>query len=224
MSEEFFRLGLIAHLSRSKSLRATARARPELLEGTLRLDALAGSDRSFLATMLHVLDNELLLVLHVEQEKGFDVRISGLTDNFQLHTLLAGAIIGTPVLGWVKGEAPSQRALAQCRDADPGPQGGEEVTGAFNLHNWTALQADGSLAGGHGQDASDHWIWNEGWPAEIVPFEGRRIVLLGPPPYIRGWRAGRQFRGMPGELLVEQRLDARATRAWLERLQRASRP
>ena len=125
MAEEFFRLGLIAHLSRSKGLRAAARAQPELLEGTLRLDLVAGSHRSFLATMLQILDDEPLLVLHVEQKKGFGVRISGIADNFQLHTLLAGAIIGRPEKGWVEGKAPSRRAVAECRDAKIDQRGGD---------------------------------------------------------------------------------------------------
>jgi hypothetical protein len=224
MAEEFFRLGLIAHLSRSKSLRAAARSEPGLLAGTLECDDIAGLPRSFLATMMHVLDDELLLVLHVQQRKGFDVRISGIADNFQLHTLLAGAIIGSPEKGCVEGEAPGPRALAECRDAPIDRRGGDNVTAAFNLFNWTALQPDGSLPEGQVSGAAAHWIWNEGWPAEIVPFAGRRIVLLGPPPYTRYWRAGRQFPGMVGELAVERILDAATVNDWLQRLMHAARP
>jgi hypothetical protein len=223
MSQEFFRLGLIAHLSRSKALRRAARSRPELLEETLRCDEVAGSYRSFLATMLRVLDDESLLVLHVAQRKGFDVRISGISDNFQLHTLLAGAVVGSPAEGFVSGEAPSLQAVTECRDATCDEQGGQPVTGAFNLCNWPALQPDGSLPEGQGSDASKHWIWNEGCPAEILPFEGRRVVLLGTPPYSRHWRAGRQFSGMPGELTVERVLDAAMVEDWLNRLARAAR-
>jgi hypothetical protein len=223
MSEEFFRLGLIAHHSRSKRLRQAARSRPEYLEKTLRLDEAACSYRSFLATMLQVLDNELLLVLHVELKKGFDVRISGISDNFQLHTLLEGAIIGPPAQGWVEGVAPSARAVAECRDASVDQRGGDNVTGAFNLWNWTGLQSDGALPEGHKKDVSAQWIWNEGCPAEIIPFQGRRIVLLGPPPYQRHWRAGRQFHGMPGELAVERTLDVATVCEWLDRLRKAPR-
>jgi hypothetical protein len=223
MSEEFFRLGLIAHLSRSKSLRKAARSQAQLREGALALDDLEGAHRSFLAAMLHVLDDEALLVLHVEQKKGFDVRISGIADNFQLHTLLAGAIIGRPEDGWVEGEAPSKRAVAECRDAVIGRGGGDNVTGAFNLFNWQALQPDGTLPDGTTREASEHWIWNEGWPAEIVPYEGRRVVLLGRPPYERYWRAGRQFFGMRGELTVEQVLDPATVESWLSRLARTSK-
>jgi hypothetical protein len=223
MSEEVFRLGLIAHLSRSKALRAAARARPELLAQTQAADAAAGLPYSFLTTMLRVLDDELLTVIHVGQRKGFDVRIAGLADNFQLHVLLAGALIGKPSDGWLDGERPSPRAVAECRDRPVGKAGGANVTGAFNLLNWTALQPDGTLANGSSEDPDVHWIWNEGCPADIVPFEGRRVVLLGPPPYSRHWRAGRQFDGMTGELEVERKLSTAEVAAWLARLQAAGR-
>jgi hypothetical protein len=173
--------------------------------------------------MLQVLDDEALLVIHVEQKKGYDVRISGLSDNFQLHTLLAGALIGSPSQGWLEGTAPSKRAVAECRDAAVAEGGGAQMTGAFNLCNWTALRPDGSLPDDTGA-ASNHWIWNEGYPAEIAPFEGRRIVLLGKPPYERLWRAGRQFCGMVGALTVERTLGTAEVKEWLNRLANAPRP
>src|SRR5262249_48531170 len=136
MSEEFFRLALIAHLSRSKDLRRAARSRPELLAQTLKADEVSGAHPSFLAIMLRVLDDEVLLVLHVLERKGFEVRISGIADNFQLHTLLAGAIIGLAARGLIAGRGPSPRAVAECRDARVEQRGGDNVTGAFNLCNW----------------------------------------------------------------------------------------
>jgi hypothetical protein len=224
MADQFFRLALIAHLARSKPLRAAARARPELLQQTQSADAAAEQPSSFLSTMLRVLDDEALTVLHPEQRRGYEVRISGIADNFQLHTLLGGALIGKPKDGWLTGEKPSKRAVAEFRDADIGAKGGAEITGPFNLLNWTGLRPDGSLSGGHAPDEVDHWIWNEGCPADIVPFEGRRLVLLGPPPYDRHWRAGRQFSGMPGELAVERTLPAAEVNAWLARLRSAPPP
>ena len=52
----------------------------------------------FLTRMLQVLDDEELLVLSPEPRVGFRVRIRGIGDNFQLHTLLAGSIIGPAVV------------------------------------------------------------------------------------------------------------------------------
>jgi hypothetical protein len=214
IGEESFRLGLIAHLSRSKDLRRAARVKPEILDQTLKADEAAGNYRSFLATMLQVLDDEPLLVLHVEERKGFDIRISGIADNFQLHTLLGGTIIGSPAKGLVTGQAPSKRAVEACRD---GNGADENATGAFNLWNWTGLQSDRCLPADQ-TEGSHHWIWNEGCPADIASFEGRRVVLLGPPPYLRHWSPGRIFPGMVGELTVERSLSQTEVEDWLHRL------
>ncbi|MES2298961.1 MAG: hypothetical protein V4582_18085 [Pseudomonadota bacterium] len=222
MGNENFRLGLISHLSRSTKLRRVAREQTQYLEGTRLADEAEGLDQSFLKIMLQVLEDEQLLVLHVEQGKGFEVRISGIADNFQLHTLLAGAIIGSPSGGMVAGEAPSKLAVAQCRDTAVGDGGGENVTGAFNLWNWDGIGTDGSLPSGTAN--SHHWIWGEGCPADIRPFEERRVVLLGHPPYKRQWVAGRSFSGMVGAMTVERLLSDVEVGNWLNRLAQAAHP
>lgn len=222
MADEYFRLGLIAHLSRSKKLRRAAREHAQFLEQTRIADEAAGLDRSYLEVMLQVLDDEQLVVLHVEQGKGFEIRISGIAGNFQLHTLLADALICATSEGMVTGEAPSDLAVAQCRDAEVSNGGGEHVTGAFNLWNWNGIQADGCLPSGHAD--SHHWISGEGCPADIYPFEERRVVLLGRPSYQRFWVAGRTFSGMSGEMTVERRLSDTEVESWLNRLAKAAHP
>jgi hypothetical protein len=64
MSEEFFRLGLIAHLSRSKPLRAAARFRPEQLQETRATDATERLLSRYPVTMLRGLDCESLMAVH----------------------------------------------------------------------------------------------------------------------------------------------------------------
>jgi len=46
--------------------------------------------------LIQVLDDEPLLVLDRPGSRGYEVTISGIGDNFQLHTLLAAALIGDP--------------------------------------------------------------------------------------------------------------------------------
>jgi arginine/lysine/ornithine decarboxylase len=118
--------------------------------------------------------------------------MSGLADNFQLHTLLADALVGG---GHIEGRAPSAEEVAVCRDAP----GQVPTTGSFNL----------VTPGGE-------WVWNEGTPADIPVVDGVRLLVLDPPPYERGWPAGRFFPGMTGALVLERVLDARETRGWLE--------
>ena len=177
-------------------------------------------DQSFLGAMLQVLDDEPLLVLHVQQRKGFEIRISGIVDNFQLHTLLAGTLIDPAAEGMLTGAAPGALAVAQCRDAEVGDSGGEHVIGAFNLWNWGGMQADATLP--DGLTGQEHWIWGEGCPADIRRFEDRRVILLGPASYQRGWHAGRAFSGMRGELALERQLSDADVAAWLDRLGKAA--
>ena len=119
--------------------------------------------------MLRVLDEEIL-VLHPETGRGWKVRVRGVSDNFQLHTLLADALIGDPEKGFLPGRRPDPRIVAAARDRPVDPAA-TLAEGAFNLMNWQALRPDRTLPAG--QDGSAHWIWNEGVPADIEGFEGR---------------------------------------------------
>jgi hypothetical protein len=141
---------------------------------------------------LLVLDDEPLVVLHRPTGTGYAMRMSGLGDNFQLHTLLAGVLIGA---GHVPGDAPSAQEVAVCRDAP----GQVPTTGAFNL----------VTPGGD-------WVWNEGTPSDIPVVDGVRLLVLDPPPYQRGWPAGRFFPRMTGDLVLDRVLDEAETRGWLE--------
>lgn len=176
--------------------------------------------------LTQVLEHEELVVLHPALQRGYRVRISGLADNFQLHTLLADALISDPSDGWLPGERPDPVVVAAAKDG-PCPRTREEnrafptATGAFNLWNWQGLQPDGSLPTGTAQ--SRFWIWNEGTPADIAAFEGTRIVLLGPPSYMRSWSAGRPFPGLAGRLEVLEIFTHEQTADWLARLAAAQR-
>lgn len=218
-------LAAIALLSRSPEGRARARADRALLAAARDLANEPGGppNAKFLSTMLHVLDGESLLVLHPESGRGFDVTTSGVADNFQLHTLLAAALVprGLP------GEAPPA-AVAACARGE-GPQMVEDeavvASGVFNLGHWTSIGPDGRLLQPEpGEAAHDLWIWNEGVPADIRVFEGRRVVVLGPPPYARQWHASRLFGELPASLEVTRELPAAEVQGWLARLGSAPRP
>ncbi|MCI0703996.1 MAG: hypothetical protein L0241_23300 [Planctomycetia bacterium] len=219
IAEQWFSLGTIAHLSQSKELRAITRSRAELLQLAEEVIAAAGHG-NFLTDILRVLDDERLIVLHPGEQKGYEVRISGIADNFQLHTLLADALIGEPGAGWLMGTKPDPAVVAQARDGEINER--LIATGPFNLWNWTGLQPDGALPSMRlGVDTirgTPDWIWNEGNPGDILPFEGVRVVLIGPPPYSRSWNACRRFPSMAGSLTVEQILAPDVVRGWLARI------
>ncbi|MEV5836214.1 hypothetical protein [Nocardia sp. NPDC052112] len=168
-----------------------------------RHDALGEvSDRwdKCLGYALIVLDDEPIIVLHRETGTGYTMRMTGIGDNFQLHTLLADALIGG---GHIPGEAPAAEAVAMCRDMP----GMVHTTGSFNL-----VAPDGS------------WIWNEGTPSDIPVVDGTRLLVLDPPPYPRTWPAGRFFPDMVGDLTLERVLTEAETAAWFQHVSPAKGP
>lgn len=167
--------------------------RAELLEALRTVGEASGHDFKCLHYALLVLDDEPLLVLHRPTGTGYALRMSGIGDNFQLHTLLADILVGG---GHLPGRAPSAQEAAVCRDAP----GQVPTTGSFNL----------VTPGGE-------WVWNEGTPTDIPVVDGVRLLVLDPPPYERGWPAGRFFPGMTGDLVLERVLDAAETRERLDR-------
>jgi hypothetical protein len=217
LAEREVRLSAIAHLSRSKAVRAEARALPPLLRASRALDECFSGAHGFLTKMLLVLDDEPLLVLHPGQSRGFLVTFGGIADNFTLNACILHHLTGD---GMILAPGLNRAEVAHAVSRPCGPDA-PVMTGAFNLWNWTAVRPDGSLPA---PGESGHWIWNEGVPADIAPFEGRRVVLLGPPAYERHWRAGLPFEGMLPEFAVERALSAEEVADWLRRLAAAPRP
>src|SRR5262249_33900397 len=97
-----FCLGAIAMLSRSVELRKHHSGDPRLLKRCGAVGDLIGPV-GFLWKMLQVIDDAELLVLDPDREQGWMVRIRGIADNFQLHTLLAGSLVGPAEEGFIPG-------------------------------------------------------------------------------------------------------------------------
>ena len=167
--------------------------RTSLLDAVRALQKASGHDFKCLHYALLVLDDEPLRVLHRPTGTGYLLRMTGIGDNFQLHTLLADVLVGG---GHVPGQAPAAQEAAVCRDAP----GQVPTTGAFNLVT-----------------PSGEWVWNEGTPTDIPVVDGVRVLVLDPAPYKRGWPAGRFFPGMTGDLVLERVLGADETGEWLGR-------
>ncbi|MBD0693524.1 hypothetical protein, partial [Streptomyces sp. CBMA123] len=144
-----------------------------------------------------VLDDEPLLVLDRPTGTGYLLRMSGLSDTFQLHTLLADVLIGG---GHLPGTPQDPEVVALARTESP--EGRRLIaTGAFNL-----VAPDGS------------WLWNEGTPSDIPVLDGVRTLVLEPLPYERSWSAGRFIEELPGDLRLERVLDRAETAERLARM------
>ncbi|MFF7550239.1 hypothetical protein ACFZCU_42450 [Streptomyces canus] len=186
----------LAVLCRSAEVRR--RHASAILPACRDLADLQRHDLKCLAYALAVLDDEPLVVLHRPTGTGFEVRIGGIGDNFQLHTLLAHVLIGG---GHVPGTAPSAQSVRLAMEPEPAQGRTQTIaTGAFELR-----APDGSQ------------IWNEGLPDDIPVVEGRRLLVLDEPAYQRSWNADRFFPHLPGTAELTRVLTAEETRIWFDR-------
>jgi hypothetical protein len=212
-----------AIITRSATQRALVRDNAQFMQAMYECPA--ASTLHCLHVALNLLENEKIVVLHPDLQRGYLIRISNIALNFELHTLLADALIGDPAQGWLPGQRPDPRVVAAAKDGPfpmPGDKGADSfphARGAFNLWNWQGLQANGKLPEGFGN--TEHWIWNEGQPVDIALFEQTRVILLGPAPYQRTWNAGRFFPNHNSELEVLEQLPEQQVNDWLARISAA---
>jgi hypothetical protein len=213
---DLFGRAAIAMLARSKIGRQAARQDGQFMGGLARL-APVQPLADWLGQLLAILDDEEILVLHPALGRGYQVSISGVVDNFQLHTLLAGALLGDPASGWLPGQPPAANVVAAAR--------GEPLTGknptmhaVFSLVGWRGLNAAGQLSA---SATAAHQVAGEGTPSDIETFEGRRVILLGPPPALT-WTADARFPGLVAELQVLEKMDTPSVQVWLGRLASAA--
>jgi hypothetical protein len=185
----------VLYLSQRKDVRASLPQRARLLAATEAVAEQVNTAHWLLGLLL-VLDDEALIVLHRATGRGYRVTISGIGDNFQLHTLLAVNLIGDESRGMIPGKPPTPAETAAASDGDLTPPGG--IKGNFNL-----------------VDAYGKWIWNEGRPADIPHLEGTRVVVIDPPPYGRSWNAGRAYPLMRPAVTVDEILPAAEAARWL---------
>ncbi len=210
-------MGAIAMLSRSPAARREARRDTKLVADLQQLGPLHRRAR-YLGNLLRVVDNEEVLVLHPEAGRGYRLRLRGVGDNFQLHTLLADVLLGDPDKGFLSGPRPDPRVVAAARNRVADRSVGVAV-GSFHLVDWHGLQADGTLCDPATNPAC--WIAGEAIPADIPLFEGTRVLLLGPPVIPQTWDANRTFEGMEADVQLVEVLNPAAVRDWLGRISRA---
>jgi len=213
-SIQYFSMAAVAMLSRSVALRKATWERVSLRD---LLDAMGGQYgyADYLWRMFQVLDDEVLVVLHPEQGKGYFVRLHGLGDNFQLHTLVAAALVGRFSGKWIRGRRPTRLEIRNASGGTEHPPEGVSH-GVFNLWSWRGVDENGQLL--NAQEHADFWVWNEGVPAQIPTLDGTRLLILGAPPYRRSWTASPVFPAMSGSVEVDRVLTRDETQAWLDYL------
>ncbi|HSI03842.1 MAG: hypothetical protein ACAI38_10750 [Myxococcota bacterium] len=188
-------LPAIASLSRCRPELVRAQADKVLREAAVTMSR---SDAHFLPVLL---DAELgqRWTVHVPgTRRSFEVELEGVVSNFDLHALLAAALVP---LG-VPGTAPSPALLAFIEGHGPAPPDGF-VGGTWNLYDHRALAHDVSDPRGVPHEC---WIWGEGRPAHVIQGSGQRTIVVGPAAYERTWNVGRVFSALPQSLKVLREL------------------
>lgn len=155
----------------------------------------------WLPGLAQVLDDEPVVVIDHATGRGFRLTMSGVGDNFQLHTLLADRLIGDPARGLLAGDRPSPAWVAAATTAPP-----QLTAGNFILRRFRLFDATGS------------YVYPEGRPADIPLIEGARLIVLHPPLGDFGWTCGRTYEHMAPALTLDRVMTASEADAWHARI------
>jgi hypothetical protein len=192
---------LITSLQISREFRARMDRRDQVTEAAVALkDRLTGAH--WLHGLCLVLDDEPLIVLDPSSGRGFHLTMSGVGDNHQLHTLLADRLMGPGRGGLIEGQPPEPAWVDAATTAPPGP---------FALT--TPITRRFRLFDGHGK-----YIAPEGWPADIEPLDGTRVLVLHPPNGIYGWNNARAYKSMVPTVTLEREIEPSEAAHWLSRI------
>ncbi|MBQ1084647.1 hypothetical protein [Nocardiopsis sp. B62] len=148
--------------------------------------------------LLRMSEADRLLVLDRVSRRGFRVAFDGVSDNFQLHTLLADALIGKEG-NRLPGTRPDPRWVAASVDASVDPLA-------------DVVRGEWDLVGGDGT-----WVGNEACPGDVPLVDGERVLVLEPQSLLHSWRAGRRHPHITGSLSVLEELTPDEATAWWAR-------
>lgn len=170
-----------ACLTRSPKLRAKVRTSGKLMSAADPLVDYVDEVTAF-SRVLRILHDEPLLVIHVEQRKGWRFTIRDLSTTTELYVLLLDAIVGDPEQGLLKAKRPNPKAVVTIKDPDNAPKNTAMLDVPFHTVAWPGLLPDGTLPDPKSEEVEHHnWVWLEGVPAEIPTFEKERVILLQGP-------------------------------------------
>ncbi|MEU4221213.1 hypothetical protein [Actinoplanes sp. NPDC026623] len=140
-----------------------------------------------LVELLDVLDDEPLIVIHRARRQAFRLSMSGVSDNFQLYTLIADTL--------------NRHDPAENPAPDP-DWVAAATTGPLDASD--RIRALFQLTDGDGMAVSV-----EGRPALIPLHRGRRVVVIDPATTGCSWDLGRNHEKMVPELRLEEVLGPR---------------
>lgn len=149
-----------------------------------------------------VLDDEPLVVLDPASGRGFRLTMSGVGDNYQLHTLLADRLSGEGESGIPGLEPPLRAWVEEATSAEPVPHPGTDpIRRRFRLYDGTGA-----------------YVYPEGRPADIGLTGGMRVLVVHPPKGNYGWTHARSYPLMTPRLTLDAVLGNAETSTWLGRV------
>jgi hypothetical protein len=199
-------LPTVAALTRDRELLRRAIADREL---AVLAGAVANSEARRLDVLLGVQLEQVWTVLCPVQQRGFQVMLDGVVDNYTLHLLLAEALmpLGIPatanpadVVAYARGESDSRST--------------NHVKGSWNMYDYRAASLD--LTDPTAAPLS-MWVWGEGRPRDVPTLDGVRTLLIGPQRPSRTWNSPRTFHALPSSIQVIEELEPARVKSLLTR-------
>jgi hypothetical protein len=194
--------GLVAHLARSPSHRTYLQAREDWIAELERAEAFSPGP-GWVLELLRKQSGQLV-VLHLEQRRGFQMMYENLSNCFHLFTLLQAALVGKVP----DARGADAKSLAVAR--------GEAFEAASDSACWHYGRGDLPTSDIGGS------IWGEASPSQIPRIDGTQVLLLWPPILgSRSWEAGffgPYLQAMPPSVVLTDELNSEQVDAWWAKL------
>lgn len=218
MGLAYLLLATMTVICRKVEYRQALRANPEIVAGVAALRE-NSPEADFVAQVLRLTDGLELLVLVPNETKGFRVALEAVATCAHLFTLLQAALIDG---GHLEGD-PTDPAVIAVATGATAPTCALPDHARFHFQTWAGLNPDGTLAGMN----LASWVGVEVSPADIPPFDGVPVLLIGPTVVgSRGWDSNffaNIHDALRSRAEVVEVLPAEKVEEWLERIRRAPR-
>jgi hypothetical protein len=159
-----------------------ARQSPQLLP-SVKIVASRVMSVHFLEELLESSDEARITIIYATRQIGFEVVADNVKNGFHFFTLFEAALFQQTGTEFLEGPPASPEALAIAR-GERLPEAELVIRAHFDYFNWSAWGQGGYVA-----DAPTRWIWGE-LPLSYIPqVDGRTIILIEKPRYVRTWDA-----------------------------------